>query len=67
MSILPRAADAVFSNDRIVSPHHCTVASDDRTSVAIEILASRDISELPVVDSHGRPDGLVDITDMVIL
>lgn len=32
---------------------------------AIELLADRKISELPVVDDSGRPLGLIDITDVV--
>jgi arabinose-5-phosphate isomerase len=32
---------------------------------AVEIMAERKISELPVVDDHGRPVGLIDITDVV--
>ncbi len=34
---------------------------------AIEKLASRKISELPVVDPSGRPIGLLDITDIISL
>ena len=34
---------------------------------AVEIMAERKISELPVVDAGGRPIGLVDITDFVAL
>ncbi len=34
---------------------------------AVEIMAERKISELPVVDSSGRPVGLIDITDVVAL
>ncbi len=34
---------------------------------AIEKLASRKISELPVVDTTGRPIGLLDITDIISL
>ena len=34
---------------------------------AIEVLASRRISELPVIDSDGRPIGLLDITDVISL
>jgi arabinose-5-phosphate isomerase len=34
---------------------------------AIEVLASRRISELPVVDVEGRPIGLLDITDVISL
>lgn len=36
-----------------------------RTEVAIEILAERKISELPVVDREGRPVGMLDVTDLV--
>ena len=34
---------------------------------AVDLLASRKISELPVVDEHGRPAGMLDITDVVAL
>ncbi|MCY2992245.1 MAG: KpsF/GutQ family sugar-phosphate isomerase [Planctomycetota bacterium] len=34
-------------------------------SAAIELLAERKISELPVIDAAGRPLGLIDITDLV--
>jgi len=34
---------------------------------AIEILASRHLSELPVVDEDGHPIGLLDITDVISL
>jgi arabinose-5-phosphate isomerase len=32
---------------------------------AVEIMAERKISELPVVDADGRPQGMLDITDVV--
>lgn len=32
---------------------------------AVAIMAQRKISELPVVDQHGKPAGLLDITDVV--
>jgi arabinose-5-phosphate isomerase len=31
----------------------------------VELLSARKISELPVVDSGGRPIGLIDITDVI--
>jgi arabinose-5-phosphate isomerase len=34
---------------------------------AVEIMAERKISELPVIDGRGRPRGLLDITDVVSL
>ena len=39
----------------------------DRFSDAVKVLADRRISELPVIDSQGRPVGLIDITDVVAL
>ena len=42
-----------------------TVAGGAPMSRAIEILAERKISELPVVDPQRRPLGLIDITDVV--
>lgn len=42
-----------------------TVAAGSKTMVAIETLACRNLSELPVIDSEGRPIGLIDITDVV--
>lgn len=44
-----------------------TVASGTRLTAAVELMASRKLSELPVVDPFGRPIGLVDITDVVEL
>jgi arabinose-5-phosphate isomerase len=34
---------------------------------AVEIMAERKISELPVVDADGQPQGMLDITDIVAL
>jgi arabinose-5-phosphate isomerase len=31
----------------------------------LDLLATRKISELPVVDEAGRPIGLIDITDVI--
>ncbi|MCO6046099.1 KpsF/GutQ family sugar-phosphate isomerase [Aeoliella sp. ICT_H6.2] len=36
-----------------------------RTELAIEILAERKISELPVVDHEGCPVGMIDVTDVM--
>ena len=33
--------------------------------VVVELLTSRKISELPVVDDDARPIGLIDITDVI--
>ncbi|QDU59134.1 KpsF/GutQ family sugar-phosphate isomerase [Aeoliella mucimassa] len=36
-----------------------------KTEVAIELMAERKISELPVIDNDGRPVGMIDVTDLV--
>ncbi|MGC4006068.1 MAG: KpsF/GutQ family sugar-phosphate isomerase [Pirellulales bacterium] len=42
-----------------------TVPAGAMLSDALEILAERRISELPVVDADGRPVGMIDITDVL--
>ena len=44
-----------------------TVPSGSLLREAVELISSRKISELPVVDSALRPLGLIDITDVVAL
>lgn len=36
-----------------------------RTEVAVEVLAERKISELPVINDRGEPVGMIDVTDVV--
>ena len=51
---------------RAVMTHHPrTVRSGSAMGDALEVLAERKISELPVIDADGRPRGLLDITDVV--
>lgn len=50
--------------------HHMTrtpvsIRAGRRVSEAIEILSSRHLSELPVIDESGRPLGLIDVTDLI--
>lgn len=42
-----------------------TVTSGTMLGEAIEVLAGRKISELPILDAHRRPIGLLDITDVI--
>jgi arabinose-5-phosphate isomerase len=42
-----------------------TVTLGTRVADAVETLRRHKISELPVVDSAGRPVGLLDITDLI--
>ena len=51
----------------VMTPSPTTVTVGTRLSAACEILADRKISELPVVDSDGKPVGLIDITDVVAI
>ena len=49
----------------VMSKAPVTVPAGSKTMVAIETLACRNLSELPVVDPMGRAIGLIDITDVV--
>ena len=51
--------------DQIMIRQPVTVEAGTRVRDAIAVLANRKISELPVIDSSGRPVGLIDITDVV--
>jgi arabinose-5-phosphate isomerase len=42
-----------------------TLAAGFKMSAAIELLADRKISELPVIDADGQPVGMIDVTDVV--
>ena len=44
-----------------------TVPLGSMLTDAVEIMAERKISELPVVDTSARPVGLIDVTDVVAL
>ncbi len=67
--LLERQQDNQFDGpiSDVMTHQPITVGSTERASVAIEILASRNISELPVVDRRNHPLGLIDITDVVSL
>lgn len=51
----------------VMTPHPLCVESDHSMAEAITVLARHKISELPVVDRHGKPVGLIDVTDVVAL
>lgn len=50
---------------RVMTPSPISVRMGTLVTDAVDILAGRKISELPVVDASGRPAGLIDITDVV--
>jgi arabinose-5-phosphate isomerase len=58
-SALDRPIDEVMTRDPI------TISLNSQVANAVEIMRLRKISELPVVDSAGRPAGLIDITDLI--
>ena len=51
----------------VMTKRPTTVPAGSMVSDAVEIMAERKISELPVVDGAGKPLGLIDITDIVAL
>ena len=67
--LLERQKDNFFDGPirDVMTPKPVTIKSGTKTLIAVETLACRNLSELPVVDSANRPVGLVDITDVVSL
>ena len=57
------ALDGPIEKLMIVQP--TTILTGARMSDAVHLLAKRKFSELPVVDTSGKPLGLVDVTDIV--
>jgi len=57
------ALDRPIAEVMVASP--TTVSSGTRVGDAVNLLATRKFSELPVVDRSGRPVGLVDVTDVL--
>ncbi len=50
---------------QVMTQHPVTVQQGSSLADAVELLSSRKLSELPVVDQDGRPAGLLDVTDLV--
>ena len=51
----------------VMTPDPLTVRLGSMMTDAVSLMAGRKISELPVIDPQGRPAGLIDITDVVVL
>ncbi|HUT89076.1 MAG TPA: KpsF/GutQ family sugar-phosphate isomerase [Thermoguttaceae bacterium] len=49
----------------VMTANPLTIRLGSRMVEAVELMAHRKISELPVVDADGRPVGLIDVTDVV--
>jgi arabinose-5-phosphate isomerase len=61
-----RGDDAIDRPIRaVMTPLPITVSVGSRVAEALEVLRRYKISELPVIDSDGRPVGLLDITDVI--
>jgi arabinose-5-phosphate isomerase len=65
--LLERQQDKWFDKPvaEVMTRKPTCVTTDTKTQLAVEILASINISELPVVDKSNKPVGLIDITDVV--
>ena len=65
--LLERGRDQALDSpiERVMTRNPAFVSSGSQAMVAVEILASLNISELPVVDECNRPLGLIDVTDVV--
>jgi arabinose-5-phosphate isomerase len=57
------ALDAPISE--VMTKQPVVIVPEARVAEAIELLKSRKLSELPVVDQEGRPVGMLDITDLI--
>jgi arabinose-5-phosphate isomerase len=65
--LFERRQDAALDRPiaEVMTRHPAAVAAGSRAEEALSLLARRKLSELPVVDSQGRPVGMLDITDLV--
>jgi arabinose-5-phosphate isomerase len=60
---LDHCLDSPIKSVMTKSPVSIPIGS--KTTLAVETLACRNLSELPVVDAKGKPLGIVEITDVV--
>jgi arabinose-5-phosphate isomerase len=51
--------------ERVMTKNPIMISPEARLVEAIDLLKSRKISELPVVDNNGCPVGMLDITDLI--
>jgi arabinose-5-phosphate isomerase len=60
-----RDGDLDAAIGRVMTANPKRIQSGSLLSDAIELMAGKKISELPVVDADGKPVGLIDITDLL--
>jgi arabinose-5-phosphate isomerase len=65
--LFERHDDGAFDRPiaEVMTRHPITLTRTARVAEAVEVLRSRKISELPVVDEDSRPVGMLDITDLI--
>jgi len=65
--LFERRNDAALDGpiEQVMTGRPTTVAAGTRLRDAVVLLDARRLSELPVIDDHGRPVGLLDIVDLV--
>lgn len=65
--LLESRQDAVLDEPvaNVMTGNPLTVSRDARFSDVIDLLTERKISEIPVIDEHRQPIGLIDITDVI--
>lgn len=51
--------------EHVMTRNPVVIGPDAKLGEALDLLRSRKISELPVVDGDGRPVGMLDITDLI--
>lgn len=51
----------------VMTPKPLTIQAEVRMTDVVELMSTRKISELPVVDHNNKPIGLIDITDVISL
>ena len=67
--LLERRRDNLLDQpiEQVMTANPISVRSGSGAVQAIDLLATRNISELPVVDADSRPVGIIDITDVISL
>ena len=67
--LLERRRDNLLDQpiEQVMTGNPISVRSGSGAVQAIDLLATRNISELPVVDLNSRPVGIIDITDVISL
>ncbi len=65
--LLERQQEDLFDQpiESVMTKHPITILSASKTMLAVETLACRNLSELPVIDRTNRAIGLIDITDVL--